>query len=170
MAALAISSIQVRVLPHCLKVERCNELLEKMPCVLCLEQTGYVRGMPAGSSARCRSRVEVELGRYGSELQPAGAQADHAFQHGYAEMLASGLTAATVRKVHAILSSAYQIEVKRGNVARNLCELVEPPRLPQAQKKALTAGCYSDGGTRGRAGCHPGRRPLASVAQPRRSR
>jgi integrase len=61
-------------------------------------------------------------------------------EDGYADMLAGGLTAATIRKVHAILSSAYQIEVKRGNVARNPCELVEPPRLPQAQKKALTAG------------------------------
>jgi integrase len=60
-------------------------------------------------------------------------------EDGYADMLAGGLTAATVRKVHAILSSAYQIEVKRGNAARNPCELVEPPRLPQSQKKALTA-------------------------------
>jgi integrase len=60
-------------------------------------------------------------------------------EDGYAEMLAGGLTGATVRKVHAILSSAYQIEVKRGNVARNPCELVEPPRLPQARKNALTS-------------------------------
>jgi integrase len=60
-------------------------------------------------------------------------------EDGYAEMLAEGLTAATVRKVHAILSSAYEIEVRRGNVARNPCKLVEPPRLPRARKKALTA-------------------------------
>jgi integrase len=60
-------------------------------------------------------------------------------EDGYAEMLAEGLTAATVRKVHAILSSAYEIEVRRGNVARNPCRLVEPPRLPRARKKALTA-------------------------------
>jgi hypothetical protein len=60
-------------------------------------------------------------------------------EDGYAEMLAGGLTARTVRKVHAVLSSAYEIEVRRGNVARNPCNLVEPPRLPQADKKALTA-------------------------------
>jgi site-specific recombinase XerC len=59
-------------------------------------------------------------------------------EDGYAEMLAAGLSAGTVRKVQAILSSAHEIEVKRGNVARNPCKLVEAPRLGQAQKKALT--------------------------------
>jgi integrase len=59
-------------------------------------------------------------------------------EDGYAEMLGRGLAASTVRKVHAILSSAYEIEVRRGNVARNPCKLVEAPRLGQAQKKALT--------------------------------
>jgi integrase len=60
-------------------------------------------------------------------------------EDGYAQMLAGGLAASSVRKLHAILSSAYEIEVKRGNVARNPCKLVEPPRLPPARKKALTA-------------------------------
>jgi integrase len=59
-------------------------------------------------------------------------------EDGYAEMLAEGLSAGTVRKIHAILSSAYEIEVKRANVARNPCKLVEAPRLGQARKKALT--------------------------------
>ena len=59
-------------------------------------------------------------------------------EDGYAGMLAADLSAGTVRKVHAILSSAYEIEVKRGNVARNPCKLVEAPRLGQARKKALT--------------------------------
>jgi integrase len=40
--------------------------------------------------------------------------------------------------VHAILSSAYEIEVRRGNVARNPCKLVEPPRLGQPDKAALS--------------------------------
>ena len=48
------------------------------------------------------------------------------------------LSASTIVKVHAILSSAYEIEVRRGNVARNPCRLVEPPRLAQAGKAALT--------------------------------
>jgi integrase len=60
-------------------------------------------------------------------------------EDGYAEMLAEGLAVSSVRKLHAILSSAYEIEVKRGNVTRNPCKLVEPPRLPPARKKTLTA-------------------------------
>jgi integrase len=60
-------------------------------------------------------------------------------EDGYAEMLASGLAASSVRKVHAILSSAYEIEVKRGNVARNPCRLVEAPQLARARKTALSA-------------------------------
>jgi integrase len=59
-------------------------------------------------------------------------------EDGYADMRARGLAASSVRKVHAILSSAYEIEVRRGNVARNPCKLVEPPRLGQAKKNALT--------------------------------
>ena len=59
-------------------------------------------------------------------------------EDGYADMLASGLSAATVVKIHAFCSSAYEIEVKRGNVARNPFALVEPPRLPQQDKTALT--------------------------------
>jgi hypothetical protein len=59
-------------------------------------------------------------------------------EDGYAEMLAEDLSAGTIVKVHAILSSAYEIEVRRGNVARNRCRLVEPARLAQAEKTALT--------------------------------
>lgn len=60
-------------------------------------------------------------------------------EDGYAAMLAAGLAPPTVRKVHAILSSAYEIEVRRGNVARNPCKLVEAPRLGQAEQAALSA-------------------------------
>jgi len=64
-------------------------------------------------------------------------------EDGYADMLRGTpdgrpLTASTVRKVHALLSSAYEIEVKRGHVARNPCRLVEAPRLEQAARTALT--------------------------------
>jgi hypothetical protein len=58
-------------------------------------------------------------------------------EDGYAEMLAAGLSASTIVKIHAILSSAYEIEVRRENVARNPCRLVERPRLPQPDKGAL---------------------------------
>jgi integrase len=59
-------------------------------------------------------------------------------EDGYAQMRAAGLAPSSIRKAHAILSSAYEIEVRRGNVARNPCKLVEPPRLGQPKKTALT--------------------------------
>jgi integrase len=59
-------------------------------------------------------------------------------EDGYAEMLDAGHAPAHVRKVHAILSSAYEDEVKRQNVARNPCRLVVPPALGQQDKTPLT--------------------------------
>ena len=59
-------------------------------------------------------------------------------EDGYAEMLAAGHVPGHVRKVHAILSSAYEDEVKRGNVVRNPCRLVEAPALEQAEQTPVT--------------------------------
>jgi integrase len=59
-------------------------------------------------------------------------------EDGYADMLATGLSAGTVRKVHAVCSSAYEIEVKRGNTGRNPFRLVEAPRLAEPDRPALT--------------------------------
>jgi integrase len=59
-------------------------------------------------------------------------------EDGYAEMLTAGHAASHIVKVHAILSSVYEIEVQRGNVARNPCRLVEPPRLDQPAMTKLT--------------------------------
>jgi integrase len=59
-------------------------------------------------------------------------------EDGYAEMLAAGHARSHVRKVHAILSSAYEIEVKRGNVGRNPCALVEAPQLDAPELPSLT--------------------------------
>jgi integrase len=59
-------------------------------------------------------------------------------EDGYADMLDSGLAPSSIVKVHAIMSSAYEIEVRRENVARNPFRLVEPPQLPEAEKRALT--------------------------------
>lgn len=59
-------------------------------------------------------------------------------EDGYAEMLADGHAPGHVRKVHAILSSAYEIAVQRGHVARNPCKLVEPPRIGQPELPSLT--------------------------------
>jgi integrase len=61
-------------------------------------------------------------------------------------MLAEGHAPSHVRKVLAILSSAYEIQAKRaaafgmagGTVLTNPCRFVEPPELGHANRKALT--------------------------------
>lgn len=59
-------------------------------------------------------------------------------EDGCAEMIAEGHAPSHVRKVLAILSSVYEIEVKRGNVARNPCRLVEPPEIGDPELASLT--------------------------------
>jgi integrase len=60
-------------------------------------------------------------------------------EDGLAEMLTEGRAPSHVRKVYAILSSAYQVQVDRGNLARNPCEHVEPPELTEPEMVSLTA-------------------------------
>jgi integrase len=57
---------------------------------------------------------------------------------GYAAMLAAGHAAGHVRKVHAILSSALEIETARGNIPRNPCDLAHKPPLRVAEKPSLS--------------------------------
>jgi site-specific recombinase XerD len=59
-------------------------------------------------------------------------------EDGIAEMTAAGLARSHVRKVLVILSSAYEIQVQRGNVARNPCKLVVPPKLRKGGFAALS--------------------------------
>jgi integrase len=59
-------------------------------------------------------------------------------EDGYAEMLAAGHAPSHVRKVHAILSSALAEQVRRGHLDRSPCDLVEPPKLAEPEKVALT--------------------------------
>lgn len=59
-------------------------------------------------------------------------------EEGLAGMLAEGHASSHVRKVLAILSSAYEVQVERQNVARNPCRHVEPPQLSEPEIVALT--------------------------------
>jgi integrase len=59
-------------------------------------------------------------------------------EDGLAEMLAEGHAASHVRKVHAILSSAYRVQVQRGNVARNPLEHVTAPAAAEPDITALS--------------------------------
>jgi integrase len=48
----------------------------------------------------------------------------------YAAALATGLAPRTVRHVHTVLHSALEQAVRWGHVARNVCDVVEPPSVP----------------------------------------
>lgn len=59
-------------------------------------------------------------------------------EDGLAEMLADGHKPSHVRKVYLILSSAFEVQVARGNVARNPCRHVEPPAPGEGDRTFLT--------------------------------
>lgn len=60
-------------------------------------------------------------------------------EDGLAEMMAAGHAGSHVRKVLSILSSAYEVQVERQNVARNPCRFVRPPELDDPEIMPLTA-------------------------------
>lgn len=53
----------------------------------------------------------------------------------YRNLAAKGLSAATVRGCHAILRRSLKIAVRRGKVARNVCEMVDPPSIAHIKPK-----------------------------------
>jgi integrase len=59
-------------------------------------------------------------------------------EDGIAEMTAAGRAPSHIRKVLAILSSAYDIQVERENVGRNPCSSVDAPELDEPEIPVLT--------------------------------
>ena len=57
----------------------------------------------------------------------------------YGQMLAGGLSPATVLRAHRVLSRALKVAMQRGKVARNVCTLVDPP----AARPTETVGALS---------------------------
>lgn len=81
----------------------------------------------------CRNWIFPNIGRHRIDrCQPEHLEAL------YAKMFAAGKAASHVRKVHAIISSAYSVAVRRERVGRNPAALVDPPRLDGAEMKSLT--------------------------------
>jgi integrase len=56
----------------------------------------------------------------------------------YAAMRKQGLAEATLRQTHMILSRGLKIAARRGKMARNVCELVDPPGTFANKRRALT--------------------------------
>ena len=57
----------------------------------------------------------------------------------YGQMLAGGLSPATLLRAHRVLSRALKVAMQRGKVARNVCTLVDPP----AARPTETVGALS---------------------------
>ncbi len=62
----------------------------------------------------------------------------HHVQKLYTDLLASGKHPSTVRKIHRVLHSALQTAVKQQVVGRNVCDAVEPPKVPARELRVLT--------------------------------
>jgi len=56
----------------------------------------------------------------------------------YAELLAAGLSAASVLQAHRVLSRALKVAMQRGRVARNVCSLVDAPSVTRVEVEPLT--------------------------------
>ena len=80
-----------------------------------------------------RLHIVPVLGRY--ELQKLSAQHLQAF---YAKKAGEGLSATTINHFHNVLHKALDTAVKWNLVARNVCDLVSPPRRKQFEVQSLT--------------------------------
>jgi integrase len=80
-----------------------------------------------------RLHIVPALGRH--ELQKLSAQHLQAF---YAKKVGEGLSATTVNHFHNVLHTALDTAVKWNLAARNVCDLVSPPRRKQFEVQPLS--------------------------------
>lgn len=59
-------------------------------------------------------------------------------ERAYAELLAGGLSPASVLQAHRVLSRALKVAMQRGRVARNVCTLVDSPSVARTEVQPLT--------------------------------
>jgi integrase len=83
--------------------------------------------------SKCRIWIFPNLGKHRLDR----CQPEH-FESLYAKMQSAGKAPSHIRKVHAILSSAYATAVKRGKIARNPLVLVDPPSAGNPEKEVFT--------------------------------
>ena len=82
--------------------------------------------------SKCRSWIFPSIG--GHRLDRCHPEHLEAL---YGKMTAAGIAPSHVRKVHAIIFSAYGAAVKREKVGRNPAALVDPPSIGEAEKDSL---------------------------------
>ncbi|MEP6760428.1 MAG: hypothetical protein ABJA93_03585 [Sporichthyaceae bacterium] len=85
-----------------------------------------------------RSTVRLHLSP-GIGAQPLAKLQPEQVEALYAQLLARGLSPATVLRAHRVLSRAVKVAMQRGKVMRNVCTLVDPP----ATRHQETSGALS---------------------------
>ena len=122
------------------KVPTVQEMLERHINVV-LPQRGRAPRTIADYRSKCRNDIYPRWGAQRIDrLRP-----DH-IEEGLHEMQEANHAASHIRKVLAILSSAYEVQAKRaaaygmpgGTTLVNPCLFVEPPELPETARKPLT--------------------------------
>ena len=86
-----------------------------------------------------RSNIELHLLPHLGHHQLDRLQPEH-LEACYRDLLAQGLSPATVLVNHRIISRALKVAMQRGRVARNVAALVDPPRVIKPELTPLTAG------------------------------
>jgi integrase len=82
----------------------------------------------------CRLHVEPRLGK----VRLAKVTPEH-LEKLYSQLLDAGLAPMSVRHLHAMLHGALKHGVRRGVIARNVTELVDPPLAPKHEIRTLSA-------------------------------
>ena len=102
-----------------------------------LDNSAAARVRPStldGYRSTVRNRIIPALGHHRLDrLQPEHLEVF------YAEMLANGLSPASVVQTHRILTRALKVAVQRDRIGRNVCTLVDAPSLVRAEVEPLTA-------------------------------
>ncbi len=86
-----------------------------------------------------RSNIELHLLPHLGHHRLDRLQPEH-LETCYRDLLAQGLSPATVLVNHRIISRALKVAMQRGRVARNVAALVDPPRVTKPELTPLTAG------------------------------
>ena len=86
-----------------------------------------------------RSNIELHLLPHLGHHRLDRLQPEH-LEACYRDLLAQGLSPATVLVNHRIISRALKVAMQRGRVARNVAALVDPPRVTKPELTPLTAG------------------------------
>lgn len=81
-----------------------------------------------------RNQIVPAIGHHRLDrLQPEHVEKMHA------DLLASGLAPATVMQVHHVLSRALKVALQRGKVGRNVCTLLDAPRVERVEVDPLSS-------------------------------